>query len=53
MEITLEYLEKKRAEYEQAAKDHERLMHANFGAMTAINELIKECEQKCTNSNEP
>jgi len=46
VEITLEYLKEKAAEYEKAVKEHENLMHANYGALEAIRALISELQKK-------
>lgn len=44
MQITIESLRKKRAEYEKAYIDNLGLANANFGAMKAIEELIQEAQ---------
>lgn len=46
MEITLEYLKAQAAEYEKAVKEHENLMHANYGALEAVKRMIDEMEKE-------
>lgn len=53
MEITLEYLEAKRREYEAAYMEHLALAHANNGAMQAMQELIAAMQQPDTEPPQP
>ena len=46
MEITLEYLEQKRREYEDAYVKNLGLANANYGAMEAIDDLIKRLQNQ-------
>lgn len=46
MEITLEYLKAQAEQYEKAVKEHENLMHANFGALEAVNRMIADLEKE-------
>jgi hypothetical protein len=46
MEITIEYLQKQRKEYESAYLEHIGLANANHGAMEAIDKLINEMKSQ-------
>ena len=49
MEITLDYLKKKQAEYEAARDEHLNLANSNNGAAIAMQELIAAMSQTIEN----